>query len=765
MLKLVQLFSSDEFTKKLRTSCSKIDSSLIVNQTDASLYFSNINEIRRDLVFLIDRFVIENYFNELHQLSVSNFMVYVYSHEDEIYGQKMIENLADGFIPFQFKTINLYTTISLAKKTLHGHSATIFPRKLINTSVSEIEKLINSVSQRVFWKNKNGQYIGCNSLFARDFDFENIEDIIGKTDEQLFDETNAREFSAYDIQILKTGESVDAYEKEILFKNGSNRWLRILKYPHTKEGQVIGVIGIYEDVEKLHSGNSTLLSDQKILELLMDNIPDTIYFKDNESRFIKINKAQADLLGVESNEEAFGKSDFDFFDNETAKESFAAEQRIIFDGEQVNHLEYLGTKDGQFRWMNSLKVPIKDEHGNSVGIVGISRDVEDMVNTQKQLEAERDLLQLLIDNLPSPIFFKDKNFVITRANKALANLLGEASANEIIGKTYLELLPSEEALQFVKDERRILETGVPIVNRVEKFVGKTMPEKEKWFSTTKIPVKNKEGENVAIVGLSHDITDQILTKQQLELAKKKAEEASLAKSNFLSNMSHEIRTPMNGIIGMADVLSLSELDEDQQRIVDIIMRSGNNLLNIINDILDLSKIEAGKLIIEKAPVNIHDLVQEVRELTEYVARENKIELLVKIDSNIPEQLLGDSLRVKQVLLNLVSNAIKFTPKGSVTIDVKALGSSDEKYCIQMSITDTGIGMNQEQLKHVFDTFAQADSSTTRKYGGTGLGLSISQRLIEMMGGKLKVESEVDKGSCFYFELFLDKIVVSEHNYM
>lgn len=754
-MKLIQLFANDDFFKRLRIACSKIEKNININQTGADLYFSGVNTMRRDLVFLINKEILEKHFDALHKLSVTNFMVFVFETDEEIFGQSRVANLSDHYLPLHFSGVELFTMLTLGKKALFGHVDTIFPRKLINTSVSEIEQLINSVSQRIFWKNPDGQYIGCNHKFAGDFNLDNIESIIGKTDQDLFNEKNALEMSAYDVQILKTGQAVVGIEKEIEFKNNECKWLRINKFPHTKEGKVIGIVGIYENISQPHHKDNSLFSDEQLLQVLMDAIPDTIYFKDSESKFIRVNKAQAQLIGLEHTDEAVGKTDFDFFDDKSARNAFATEQEILFQGTTRNKLEYLGTKNGMFRWMNSIKVPIRDIKGNNVGTVGISRDVSDLITIKDELTSERDLLQLLIDHIPSPIFFKDINSVFTRANIALANHLGVSGVAQIIGKTDYDFYDKEEADEFFQEEQKIIRNNEALLHKVESSYRHS--DTPKWMSTTKIPFNSSKGLVTGLVGVSHDITEQILVKHRLEYARKKAEEASIAKSNFLSNMSHEIRTPMNGIIGMADVLSLTDLDDDQRKIVDIIMRSGNNLLHIINDILDLSKIEAGKLELEKAPVSVRELVTEVREMMEFTASSNDIKLNCTLDPNIPETVLGDALRFKQVLLNLVSNAIKFTHTGSVTIELKFIGNSDSKHCILVKVIDTGIGMDAEDVENIFESFTQADTSTTRKYGGTGLGLSISNKLIEIMGGELKVNSKKGEGSTFFFEVMFDKV--------
>jgi len=507
------------------------------------------------------------------------------------------------------------------------------------------------------------------------------------------------------------------------------------------------------------SSNETMYSDQNLLQILMDNITDTIYFKDRDCKFIKVNKAQVNLVGAKSTDEIIGKTDFDFFNIEFAKESFAVEQRIIFDGKPINKLEFVGTHDGIFRWLSSSKVPIFDKTGAVVGIVGITRNVDKMIKVEHRLKSERDLLQLLIDNIPSPIYIKDVHSKFTRVNLAQMRLLGANSFEDVIGKSDFDFYPEENALNFYNDEMRIIERNASITNKIEEVY--PPGEGLKWFSTTKIPIKNEDGFLSGILGVSHDITDQVLVTQNLAQAKEKAESASEAKSNFLSNMSHEIRTPMNGVIGMAEVLRMTELDAEQERIVDLIIRSGRNLLDIINDILDFSKIENGKLTLEKITIDLKSIVREVYDMMSFSAQEKNIHFSVKIDNDIPEQALGDPLRVKQILINLVSNAIKFTQYGEVLLEASLLGHSENMQCVAFKVKDTGIGISEDQIAYLFDSFTQADASTSRKYGGTGLGLAISSRLVEMMDGKLNVVSEKGKGSTFFFDLCFDKITFDD----
>ncbi|MCZ6802877.1 MAG: ATP-binding protein [Proteobacteria bacterium] len=242
--------------------------------------------------------------------------------------------------------------------------------------------------------------------------------------------------------------------------------------------------------------------------------------------------------------------------------------------------------------------------------------------------------------------------------------------------------------------------------------------------------------------------------ENLVLERDKAELATRAKDNFLATMSHEIRTPMNGVLGMTQILADTELTHEQKEYLNTIKSSDNVLLDIINDILDYSKIEAGKLDLEPIPFDLHHAVLEVSQLFTPKCREKKIELIVQYESDLEKHFIGDPGRIKQVMINLISNAIKFTEEGHITVGVESIISNEEEAHLSFAVTDTGIGISEEAEKDIFESFTQADASTTREYGGTGLGLAICKQLVELMGGKISVTSEVDTGTTFQFDLLL-----------
>lgn len=273
-----------------------------------------------------------------------------------------------------------------------------------------------------------------------------------------------------------------------------------------------------------------------------------------------------------------------------------------------------------------------------------------------------------------------------------------------------------------------------------------------WEYATISPLRNTEGEITHYLAVKEDITERKMIEIELARAKAAAEAANQSKSEFLANMSHEIRTPMTSIMGMAELLLDTSLNESQKKYSQQIYESSTLLLTIINDILDLSKIEAGKMTLEKIDMNIRSIATSLADMMSVKALEKKLILNSRLDENIPEFVKGDPVRIRQILLNLLSNAIKFTGRGSVTLNISLKSSDDAAARVRFEVTDTGIGLSPEAMKNLFKPFAQADSSTTRKFGGTGLGLSISKRLVEMMRGEIGVESREGEGSTFWFEV-------------
>jgi PAS domain S-box-containing protein len=364
------------------------------------------------------------------------------------------------------------------------------------------------------------------------------------------------------------------------------------------------------------------------------------------------------------------------------------------------------------------------------------------------LDQERYLLHTLMDTVPDAIYFKDQASRFLRISKALATRFGLKDSSEAIGRTDADFFSQEHAEEALADERELLRTGNPVIGKEEK---ETWPDgRETWVATTKLPLRDQNGRIVGTFGISREITDQVHAREALRAAKEAAESANRAKSAFLASMSHEIRTPLNGVIGLTELLLDTPVNKSQREYLQMMRESGETLLSVINDILDFSKIEAGKLDLERAEFDVRELVGDTAKSLGFRAYKKGLELACDIASDVPQIVVGDACRLRQILINLVGNAIKFTQNGEVVLRVDRQSQANNCVLLHFAVSDTGIGIPKDKLSAVFDAFVQADSSLARRHGGTGLGLAIASRLVELMGGRVWAESEVGRGSTFHF---------------
>ncbi len=410
--------------------------------------------------------------------------------------------------------------------------------------------------------------------------------------------------------------------------------------------------------------------------------------------------------------------------------------------------------DGEVRWFLEAARIVRDAAGKAVRVVGVNVDIHDQKQLEAQVAEQLGFQQALIDAIPVPLFYKDAQGRYIGFNVAYEEAFG-VRREDLIGKTVLDLqfLTAAERARFDADAGAVM-TGTQSVHKDVDlpFADGSVHHMLFWLHGFLRP----DGSQGGAIGTFVDITDRTKAQQNLRLAKEMAEENAALKSNFLANMSHEIRTPMNAIIGMSHLALKSGLNARQHDYVSKIQQAGQHLLGVINDILDFSKIEAGKLEVEKHPFVLDRLLEGVTDVVGYKAGAKGLELVCDVAADVPANLVGDSLRLGQILINFSNNAVKFTDHGEISIAVRVHEQDARRVLLRFEVRDTGIGLTPEQMGRLFQSFQQADPSTTRRHGGTGLGLAICKSLAELMGGEVGVRSELGKGSTFWVTLPLER---------
>ncbi len=391
--------------------------------------------------------------------------------------------------------------------------------------------------------------------------------------------------------------------------------------------------------------------------------------------------------------------------------------------------------------------PLKDADGKVMAAIEMIEDITERKRSEKALTDSEEKFRSLVETTSDFVWEVDRNGVYTYANQKVREILGYGP-EEMMGKTPFDFMLPEEA-------KRVSEVfgGMAASKKPFSMIENTNLRKdgiEVLLETSGVPILDNSGNLLGYRGVDRDITDRKRMVRELRAAKEEAEEASRLKSEFLANMSHEIRTPMNGVIGMTELLLDTELTGEQHEFVNAVKSSAESLLTVINDILDFSKIEAKKPELESSGFILRDSIGDILNTLALRASEKGIELAYRVSPDVPDAVVGDPGRLRRIIVNLVGNAIKFTERGEVVVSIDSEEERVGEVFLRFTVSDTGIGIPPEKRKAIFEAFAQADASTTRRYGGTGLGLTISSRLVEMMGGRIWVESRLGKGSDFHF---------------
>ncbi|WP_201066804.1 MULTISPECIES: PAS domain-containing protein [Thiorhodovibrio] len=646
-------------------------------------------------------------------------------------------------------------------------------------SESRLRILLQALPDPVWLKDPGGRFLLCNRRVEEAYGAPAAE-IIGKTDYDFVEHQVADVYRAHDRAVITSGQASTNEDSVVFAKDGHRALLQTIKTPvYDAQGQMIGVLGIARDITELKQAEEAKNSLLRRLELATEAAEIGIWVWDLSNNALQWDQRMRELYQAPVDDSgaslsyALWRSRCHPEDRARAEQELAAATRGEHD--YSSHFRIL-RPDGSIRHLQAAAIIERDASGAPVRFVGINRDITASKQAGRELEQHRNHLQDLVEA---------RTHALTTERQRLANILegtragtwewniqsGQVRINErwaeIIGYRLEELAPVDfnTWLRHVhpddwRQAKTLLERHLERTLDYYECEARMRHRDGHWVWVLvrgKLVCRDANNQPLWIAGTHIDITPLKDVEQALIQAKEQAEQAVLDKSRFLANMSHEIRTPMNAIMGLAYLLERQHLPKEAQDLARKIHRSGQSLLAIINDILDLSKIESGKIDLEQVPFQITTVLDNLATIMSATAASKALELVIVPPPCSDWPLLGDPLRLGQILINLTSNAIKFTESGLVEVRIEPRQTSATEVWLRFAVKDTGIGIAEATKARLFEPFTQADASTTRHFGGSGLGLTISRRLIELMGGSIDLISRVGEGSTFWFDLPFERL--------
>ncbi|MFT3721943.1 MAG: PAS domain S-box protein [Hyphomonadaceae bacterium] len=595
-----------------------------------------------------------------------------------------------------------------------------------------------------FIKDHEGRYVYVNKPFEEQFGVEFEVDVKGRTDADWLPPETARMIAETDRKVYRTGRPVRLFEVVPLNDREEKEWM-LLKFPiATSSGQVfIGGVGI--DITRQKRAERTLRESEAGFRDLFDEAPVAYHELDTDNRITRVNKTELALLGY-SADEMVGRPVWDFIIEDPSEDAIPVELASELRLEATTRT---------FRRKDGTQIPVLMRHklitdgsGEVRGMRSTLQDISALKRTEEGFRAAEAKYRSIFENAIEGIFQSTPEGTYINVNPALARIYGYETAGDVIREMrdigrqlYVDPDRRDEFLRLMEQQDEVSD----FESEVYRSDGSTT-----WISERARVVRDEEGLLLYFEGTVEDITARREADDTIKRARDTAVESARLKTEFLANMSHEIRTPMNGIIGMTSLLLDTELTPKQRDFSQTIGLSAEALLTIINDILDFSKIEAGMLAFEEIDFHLGQVVEGAVDLLAERALSKKIELGALVQCDVPVALRGDPGRLRQVLTNLIGNALKFTQHGEVIVRATKAEEHGSELLVRFTVNDTGIGISPEAQAKLFQPFVQADGSTTRKYGGTGLGLAICKQLVRQMGGELGVMSQPGRGSTFWF---------------
>jgi len=638
-----------------------------------------------------------------------------------------------------------------------GVSRDITQRKQMEEQLRKNEEryrtILDDIDEGYFEADLDGKFVFLNDAQARNLGYP--RDVLCNMNYRRFcSPESADAVQNLYTKVYTTGESFSGMLAEFVAQDGSKR---INEFSgaliRDQDGHPTGFRGISRDVTQRISEEEARRKDAERYKIVLEDMNECYYEMDLKGRFTFVNDAQCRDLGY-TREELIGMDYRRYDDEATAALSREIFARVYQTGEPVKRFVggYINKKGEKYYSEVSVSL-MKDARGAPIGFRGLSRNITEQRALQETIRQSEERYRSIIEQMDDGYFETDLSGAFTFLNSAACRNAGY-EPEDLLGM-HVSLYTNEKTAREVYAVfNTIFKTGIPVKGYAFEFIRKDGTIFHNEISASLI--RDAEGRPVGFRGISHDITERILAEQDMKAAKETAEAANTAKSEFLANMSHEIRTPMNGVIGMIELLLETPLSPEQKQYAQIVRTSSVALLSLLNDILDLSKIEAKKLDLEKLDFNLRMAIEDIADMVAVSAQDKGLELTALVEADVPSMLRGDPGRLRQAIVNLTGNAVKFTEQGQILIRVSRVVEDEQNVTLRFAVTDTGIGIPPDRVDAIFAPFVQVDSTTTRKYGGTGLGLTITKQLVELMSGQIGCETKPGIGSTFWFTAVFGK---------
>jgi len=588
------------------------------------------------------------------------------------------------------------------------------------------------------------------------------DNIVGTQDQPILSSVinRLKEPEAFLTRVRELYDNPDAKDHSEIELNDNRTLERYSTSLRSENGQYLGRAWFFRDITERKRAEEALQNSEEKFRQLAENIHEVFWVMSPEA---------GELLYISSAyEQVWGRTCDSTYQNPMSwmdaihpddREQAGLLVARQLAGEQITSEYRITTPDGVEKWICARTSPVRDQAGKLIRVVGIAEEITERKHALQALQSSEEKFRQLAENIREVFWMKDAG--------SDEFLYVSPAYEQIWGRTCVSIYesPASRLEAIHPDDLEQCRLSFAKQMRGEdaesEYRIRTPDGQEKWIRDRAFPVRDKDGHLIRLVGILEEITEQKRYEKELISTREDAEAANQTKSRFLANMSHEIRTPMNGVIGMNQLLLSTDLTPEQRQYVEVVQTSGRTLLALIDDILDLSKIEAGKISLEKQILNVRQVLADVISLLQDRVTAKGLHVLSCVSPDVPQLVKGDAHRLRQILTNLTANAVKFTDHGEVTFNVELMSESNGITTLRFAVTDTGIGICPDQLTTLFMPFVQADTSTTRKYGGTGLGLTISKQLVELMGGKIGVNSREGHGSTFWFTTVFEPATADE----